>query len=88
MNPLAPFVVMASADMKHVTMKRDRWSLCCPVEDLAKWLSLYRGFIAKRPASAAFYADAVKAIERAMTRLNIPVPPEARPESAERKAKR
>lgn len=85
---LAPFIVMASADMTSVTMKRDRWSLRCPAEDLPKWLMIYRGFIRKRPASAKFYADAVTDIERAMKRLNIPVPPEAPPESAERKAKR
>lgn len=65
------FAVMVSADATTATMKSQRWSLKCPVADLAKWLTIYRGFIKKRPSTSTFYQPCVIAIENAMRRVGL-----------------
>ncbi len=74
---LSPFFTLITASGATAKMKRGDWSMSCPATDLPKWLTFYRGLIARRPASATFYAPCVASIEAAMTRAGMRVPTEA-----------
>ena len=74
---LAPFLTLASPASGIARMRRGEWSMSCPIGDLPKWLNFYRGLIARRPASAPFYAPCITSIEAAMTRAGMPIPPVA-----------
>lgn len=73
---LAPFIAIVSGDGRTARMKCGAWSMSCPAADLPKWLAFYRDLIRRRPASARFYDPCVAAIEGAMRRAGMAVPPE------------
>lgn len=69
---LAPLTCEIRDDQARIS--KGDWSMTVPVDQLPQWLRFYRGFAAHE-AKASIYAPCVTAIEAAMIRAGLRVPP-------------